>query len=108
MISGKLKNVDAAFNSINRMISKIGDRIANTLLEEVRKATPIDKGRARRGWKKSKSANPTLSNSVERQIKIENRVPYIGLLERGRSKQAPNGIVRQSLSATLRNKRRIR
>lgn len=108
MISGRLKNLDAAFNGIDRLISKIGDRIANTLLEEVRKATPIDKGRARRGWRKDKTANPTLSSSVERQIKIQNRVPYIGLLERGRSKQAPNGIVRQSLSATLRNRRRIR
>ena len=89
-------------------MTKVSTRIANTLLEEVKDATPIDKGRARRGWKMKQGTNPTASSSVERQIQIQNRVPYIDLLERGRSKQAPRGIVRQALGATLRNRRRIR
>lgn len=57
--------------------------------------TPIDSGRARRGW-------------TERQGKsVENRVPYIERLEQGYSRQAPRGFVNQSIQATVTNVKRI-
>jgi len=50
--------------------------------------TPIDTGKARRGWR-------------ARKTEIRNDVPYISKLETGYSRQAPNGFVRQALSRTI-------
>lgn len=72
--------------------------LTDTYQQEVKKRTPIDTGRARRGWQKRTSA---------KSGEIRNQVPYIERLEGGYSRQAPNGFVRQALTATL-NKRKIR
>lgn len=56
---------------------------------EVVPRTPIDTGRARRGWQK-------------RTSEIRNDVPYIAKLESGYSRQAPNGFVNQALKETIR------
>lgn len=50
--------------------------------------TPIDTGRARRGWQ-------------TRTNQIRNDVPYIGKLETGYSRQAPRGFVNQALKTTI-------
>jgi len=50
--------------------------------------TPIDTGKARRGWQ-------------TRTNRIENQVPYIAKLEGGYSRQAPNGFVRQAMTTTI-------
>jgi hypothetical protein len=68
-------------------------RIRTTLMTEVKTEvagrTPIDTGRARRGWQ-------------QRNINtVENKVPYIGRLEKGYSRQAPSGFVRQGVSAAI-------
>ena len=68
------------------------DRMTDTLLVASRSNTPIDKGRARRGWRKERSI---------RQTSIVNRVPYIVALEDGHSKQAPNGITKPAIRETL-------
>ena len=64
------------------------DSLLATFAEDVFKTakrnTPIDKGRARRGWRKSK---------ISKGFSIANRVPYIGALEKGKSSQAPKGII---------------
>lgn len=71
------------------------DRFTNGLVDEFRSQvvprTPKDTGRARQGWKVRKGFNK----------QIENTVPYIGALERGRSRQAPRGFVKQSISAAI-------
>lgn len=68
--------------------------LVNDLMTEVRSQvsvrTPIDTGRARRGWQKR--------NNV-----VENQVPYIVRLENGYSRQAPNGFVTQGITAAIRN-----
>lgn len=69
------------------------DRMTDELLVQARKYTPIDQGRAKRGWRKEKSF---------RQTQVVNRVPYIVALEDGHSKQAPNGITTPALRETLR------
>ena len=55
--------------------------------------TPIDRGRARRGWK--------LQRAGEKYV-VENKVPYINVLEEGHSKQAPNGMIKPAIRQTLR------
>lgn len=62
------------------LLAKIADDIKTVAVQK----TPIDQGQARRGWR---------LESSYREKRIVNRVPYIDLLERGRSKQAPNGIL---------------
>lgn len=73
--------------------------LANDVYREVKKTTPVDTGRARRGWTKDVKDNG---------FTIENQVPYIGVLDKGRhmtnrgmrgSKQAPKGIIGPSLNS---------
>lgn len=63
---------------------RIISEIAQDTLDLAVKNTPIDEGRARAGWRRV---------NVGGNINIVNRVPYIDLLEKGRSKQAPKGIL---------------
>jgi len=69
------------------------DRMTDELLVQAKKHTPIDKGKARRGWRKEKNL---------RQTTVVNRVPYINALEDGHSKQSPNGITTPAVRETLR------
>lgn len=102
MIGGKISNLDAVMTRIQRELGKVSDRIAQTIFQEAKNNTPIDKGRARRGWTLKQGRNPSTGNFVERQHRISNRVPYVDLLERGRSKQRPRGIVRPTIEAFKR------
>jgi len=85
--------------NINRWLQGIVEQEKKALKDDYKSAvvprTPIDTGRARRGWQK-------------RSNRIENQVPYIGRLERGYSRQAPSGFVKQALSSTIEksNKRK--
>jgi len=54
------------------------------VLVTARRKTPIQSGNARRGWKQTGRGKRT---------QVENRVPYIGRLDQGYSRQAPKGIV---------------
>lgn len=59
--------------------------------------TPIQVGTARRGWKNK------YNNEIGKQrsfVIAENKVPYIGVLDTGSSKQAPRGIVLPALKQT--------
>lgn len=97
MFTAKVSNINAVLSAVKKNISQVGTKLADTILIEARKITPIKKGRARRGWR------------VERKGKnthIVNRVPYIGQLERGRSKQAPRGILKPTLRG-LKNRRKL-
>ena len=60
--------------------------------------TPIDTGRARRGWQQRQTGTQKI---------LDNQVPYIERLERGWSKQAPNGFVNQAIQATITSANRI-
>ena len=98
MFTAKVSNINAVLSAVEKNISQIGTKVANIILIEAKKLTPIKKGRARKGWR------------VERKGKnthIVNRVPYIGLLERGRSEQAPRGILRPTVRS-LKNRRKLK
>lgn len=75
---------------------------ADEVLDVAKANTPIDTGKARRGWRKRRSRNG---------YNIDNRVPYVGLLDfdpglkRPRSRQAPQGIIKPTVKS-VRLKRR--
>jgi len=93
MLKIEVLGVSSAMNAVRRDVDRIIDKVADTLLEDAKLFTPIDKGNARRGWKKQKANSKT---------EIINRVPYIGALERGHSKQAPRGILTPTVQKTIR------
>lgn len=87
LLQAKLKR------NLNRMV----DRLGQDLYNEIKATTPVDTGRAKAGWR---------NNKTQTGFVIENKVPYIGVLDKGRhmtnrgmrgSKQAPKGIVGPSL-----------
>lgn len=71
---------------INRSINVKLDQTVAAL----RRATPVDTGRASRGWQARdyKGGN---------QVVIENPVPYIEPLNQGHSRQAPAGFVEATI-----------
>lgn len=71
-------------SDLEREKDRIVNQIAQDTLDLVKSNTPIDKGQARDGWRRV---------NVSKGVNIVNRVPYIDLLEKGRSKQAPRGIL---------------
>jgi hypothetical protein len=92
--------------------------IAFDLFGEIVKLTPVDTGRARSNWHIT-ADNPEYSTSSSTQpaqpdynldvrgfptVYISNGLHYIGLLEEGKSKQAPDGISKVAL-ATVRSRR---
>jgi len=88
MLTIKATSVAKTMKSLRRDRDSLLATLADNVLRVIKRNTPIDKGRARRGWRKSK---------VLKGFSVINRVPYIGALEKGRSKQAPKGIVRPSI-----------
>lgn len=78
-----------AVRSLEEDIKTNVSKLSGIVKEEIAVRTPIKTGRARRGWQ-------------DRQNQVENRVPYIGRLEEGYSKQARNGFVKQGISAAVK------
>lgn len=93
MLKFVVRNKRKSMRQLEREKDAFVDRLSDSLLGNAKKFTPIDQGRARRGWRKEKSF---------RQTSIVNRVPYIDALENGHSKQAPNGITKPAVRETLR------
>ena len=65
------------------------------LRDDVIEKTPKRTGRAKSGWKQVDTYKP---DGKTRTV-IVNTVPYIGVLDTGSSKQAPNGIVEPSIKS---------
>ena len=84
--------------SLNREIAHDFKDYNKELLENLKKNTPKGQtGNARRGWKTK------YSNEIGKKRNydlVENKVPYIGVLDTGSSTQAPNGIVKPALDKT--------
>lgn len=78
--------------NIDRWLKDVVQQEITALKDDYKAAvvprTPIDTGKARRGWQKRRS-------------EIRNDVPYIGKLETGYSRQAPRGFVKQALNTTI-------
>jgi len=99
-------------NHIDKSIERTVDHFFNELNTKARNITPIRTGRARGGWRKAGSYRIGVS-----KLMIENKVPYIGILDRGRgsfngrltgSTQAPQGIIMPVLKTLLKQRRTLR
>jgi hypothetical protein len=86
------KDQEKALAYLEQEVKRFQGLVSDTFKSEVVLRTPIDKGRARSGWQQRQEGTTQV---------IENRVPYIEQLERGRSKQASNGFVKQAMTATI-------
>jgi hypothetical protein len=81
---------DFTLSNSKQMLDKVVNELMTEVKTQVSGRTPIDTGRARRGWQ-------------QRSTKVvENSVPYIEKLERGYSRQAPKGFVRQGITAAVK------
>lgn len=105
-------------------ILEITQRIAFDALNGVVNRTPVDTGFARNNWDVSLDAEPattvpaadpigsgqgTIQQARPFQIiAIANGAEYIGVLEHGHSKQAPNGMVSVTLSVLESKYREVR
>lgn len=97
---------------LERAAQTVLTQLQSNLGRELRNRTPIDTGRARRGWRDFDNrevldSSPSTVQAAGRPFRrddlgLTNQVPYIALLEKGRSRQAPNGFVNQSISAAIR------
>jgi len=82
-------------------LSKDLSTFSRDLVANLRATTPIDTGRARKGWQN------VFRGMNGRKIAplAKNTVPYIGVLDSDKtSRQAPNGIVEVALRNTTRKK----
>lgn len=98
----QLVGLSSMINQVDKELGSAVKRLADDLYNTVQRRTPVDTGRARKGWSKKVAQD----NFV-----IENKVPYVPILDKGRhmtprgmrgSKQAPRGIVGPSLTEIKR------
>ena len=97
-------NVTIQFNGnkvaadLNRELDQTVRQISEDYFDLVKEKTPVRTGRARRGWR--------LKKQRELSYSVNNRVPYVGRLDEGYSKQAPRGMTRPAAREVLRTSRR--
>lgn len=92
----RVTGISATQSTLSNQFRKFMEQVAQVVKEEAVNNTPIKSGYARSQWQK---------NVGNDSFSVENRVPYIERLEKGSSKQAPNGIS----MPTIRNvQRRIK
>jgi hypothetical protein len=97
-------NVTIQFNGnkvaadLNRELDQTVRQISQDYFDLVKEKTPVRTGRAKRGWRLKKQRKLSYS--------VNNRVPYVGRLDEGYSKQAPRGMTRPAAREVLRTSRR--
>ena len=97
-------NVTIQFNGnkvaadLNKEIDQTVRLISQDYFGLVKDKTPVKSGRAKRGWKMKKQKKFS--------YRVSNRVPYIGRLDEGYSKQSPRGMTRPAAGEVLRTSRR--
>lgn len=93
-----VEGIDQLGRELTKEVEQFFSLVASEFKTQVTARTPIRSGQARRGWQQRQFA---------RQQIVENQVPYIERLENGYSKQAPNGFVKQAITATVNKTKRI-
>lgn len=83
-VSVEVIGLPAATAELRDQVQRYARSIATELVQDLRDSTPVRTGRARSGWNK---------RVTNRDITIENRVPYVPYLEKGttRMRAANNG-----------------
>ena len=85
----KFRNSQAASADITDSLNAIVNHFLDDFFKEVKRTTPVDGGRAKRGWNRRNKYDIDRKGST---TVIDNKVPYIGLLDEGSSKKAPKGM----------------
>jgi len=99
-VSVSLKVV--GFEKEMRRVRREAEKLANNEIaakvdlatKTLREVTPVDTGKARSGWNTYTVKEMDGTNGAV----IENKVPYIGKLNKGHSQQAPKYFIEQVLS----------
>lgn len=88
----EVRGIAETIDSVQSQYHEFLERVADTITEEAPKFTPRRTGRAAKGWE---------NRSKQGEIAVENRVPYVGYLEKPyvKSKQAPQGIIGPTLTS---------
>jgi len=92
-------NSKKVITGLKRDIAQRVRLIANDLLTAVKRYTPIRSGRARSNWKLS---------GKDTTYRATNNTPYIQRLDKGYSKQSPEGIKRPALREVANKQRRFK
>lgn len=87
---------------IERKLERAVDHFFVLLNRDSKRITPIRTGRARAGWRKTGKYRLGDTGVI-----IENLVPYIGVLDQGSSRQAPDGIVQPTLDKMLKRRNKL-
>lgn len=95
MLSIRVRGTKQVMSGLERELDRVISKVADDTLRIAQSKTPIDKGQARRGWR---------LEDAGKDKRIVNRVSYIDLLENGRSKQAPRGILGPTIRDVTRRK----
>jgi HK97 gp10 family phage protein len=99
MITGTF-NAKRLTQALDKQLDQFVAGTANVLFRNIKSNTPVRSGLAKRSWKKSKRGN--------KKFAITNPQPYVPLLDKGRSKQAPRGFFKPAVAQTQRtNKGRL-
>ena len=77
MLSAKVVGIDSLMSYVNSGYSNLVKAVATDLQDELRADTPVKSGRARAGWQTKVSKDNFI---------IENKVPYVGYLDKGTPK----------------------
>ena len=93
MANVEITGIEEAARSIQADIKRELAAISNLLQQEAKIHTPKKTGNARNNWSKETS---------NQGFTVENKVPYIGRLEAGASKQAPKGITTPAINSVKR------
>jgi len=96
------RNPKVIFNDIENSMGRAIDSLFSEINTDARDITPIRTGRARAGWRKVSTYRIGDTGVI-----IENPVPYIGILDRGSSRQAPKGIMTPVLNKIVRRRTRL-
>jgi|TARA_R110000744_G_scaffold344993_1_gene450386 hypothetical protein len=98
MITIRISGTNKAMGQLEREKDAFIARVAQDTLVVAKRNTPIDKGQARRSWR---------LRSDRKDKVIVNTAPHIQALERGHSKQAPDGILVPTVREISKRKYKI-
>lgn len=88
----EISGIPDTVRAVEKDYQEFLERVADLIHTEAPKFTPKRTGRARAGWE---------NNSKKDELLVENKVPYVGYLEKPyvRSRQAPKGIIGPTLTS---------
>lgn len=88
----EVSGIRDTIKSVEQDYQEFLERVADLIHTEAPKFTPRRTGRARAGWE---------NNTKKNEILVENKVPYVGYLEKPfvKSRQAPQGIIGPTLTS---------